>query len=239
MTREADYLIQSLFGKESLEEIPVDELRAIADDYPYSSVIQFLYTCKLKSVYHLDFPDRLTQTALFFQSPQWLNYQLSEESERGAFRLSQYDTHFNEISEDPPVHVEEVQPTALPVQEEIPIEPYHTIDYFASQGIKTRIEDEPKDDLGTKVKSFTAWLKTMKRIHPTPAEESESADLSGVNEVKNESPELIVTESMAEVYLKQGLRDKAIEVYHKLSLQNPTNSGSFAAKIEQIKANSI
>ena len=44
---------------------------------------------------------------------------------------------------------------------------------------------------------------------------------------------------MAEVYLKQGLRDKAIEVYHKLSLQNPTNSGSFAAKIEQIKANSI
>jgi hypothetical protein len=44
---------------------------------------------------------------------------------------------------------------------------------------------------------------------------------------------------MAEVYLKQGLREKAIEVYDKLSLQNPPNSHIFADKISQIKENKI
>ena len=79
MTKETDYLIQSLFEKESLEEITLDEFSRIADQYPYSSIVQFLYSCKLKSVYHLDFPEQVTHTALFFSSPQWLHFQLSDE----------------------------------------------------------------------------------------------------------------------------------------------------------------
>ncbi|MFM1794634.1 MAG: hypothetical protein RL642_1019, partial [Bacteroidota bacterium] len=38
MTKETDYLIQSLFEKESLEEITLDEFRRIADQYPFSSI---------------------------------------------------------------------------------------------------------------------------------------------------------------------------------------------------------
>lgn len=231
MTREADYLVQSLFGKESLEEMTIDELRGIANEHRYSSIIQFLYTGKLKSVYHLDYPESLTQTALFFPSPHWLNYQLSEESERGSFRLSQYETVIQEE--------EEVLPEPIPAGPEIPIEPYHTIDYFASQGIRPASTEHPKSELDAKVKSFTAWLKTMKRLHAQPEQDSESFQPSDDSELQTESNELIVTESMAEIYLKQGLTNKAIEIYTKLSLQNPANSGSFAAKIEQIKANRI
>ncbi len=40
---------------------------------------------------------------------------------------------------------------------------------------------------------------------------------------------------MAEIYQKQGLTDKAIEVYHKLSLQNPLNSHIFADRIKALK----
>ena len=39
MTKETDYLIQSLFEKESMEEMTLDEFRRIADQYPYSSII--------------------------------------------------------------------------------------------------------------------------------------------------------------------------------------------------------
>jgi len=107
MTKETDYLIQSLFKKESLEEMTLDEFRRLADQYPYSSIVQFLYSCKLKSVYHLDFPEQVTHTALFFSSPQWLHYQLSDESEKGNFRQSQYDINYNNITEDQPiVHIE-------------------------------------------------------------------------------------------------------------------------------------
>jgi hypothetical protein len=44
----------------------------------------------------------------------------------------------------------------------------------------------------------------------------------------------IVTESMAEVWLKQGNKEKALEVYNKLSLLDPSKKGYFAAKIDQI-----
>jgi len=283
MTKETDYLIQSLFEKESLEEITLDEFRRIADQYPYSSIIQFLYSCKLKSVYHLDFPEQVTHTALFFSSPQWLHYQLSDESEKGSFRINQYDLSYNNISEDQPqelpdsgmtetydedemVQSEDISEEVLyetetaPLSEidstleekevheqvhisttqPIPIEPYHTVDYFASQGIKNRLDD-PQDELGKKVKTFTAWLKTMKRLQPA-AEifEIEESDEEIDNGIDLQVPqEVIATEAMAEVYLKQGLTQKAIEVYAKLSLQNPANSHIFAAKIIQIKENNI
>jgi hypothetical protein len=278
MTRETDYLIQSLFEKESLEEMTLDEFRSISEQYPYSSIVQFLYSCKLKSVYHLDFPEQVTHTALFFPSPQWLNYQLSDESEIGNFRLIQYDINFNNVSEDVPVEIdqsnentweydeeqsnfsstenemasvenkEEItqhQPLILtennPVETlQIPIEPYHTVDYFASQGIKTLLDNQ-NDDLGKKVRSFTAWLKTMKSLQPVQGNDSiedddEEIDNGNGDQVKTE---IIATEAMAEVYLKQGLAHKAIEVYAKLSLQNPANSHIFANKIIQIKETKI
>jgi hypothetical protein len=283
MTKETDYLIQSLFEKESLEEITLDEFRRIADQYPFSSIVQFLYSCKLKSVYHLDFPEQVTHTALFFSSPQWLHYQLSDESEKGSFRLNQYDLSYNNISEDQPheqsvlefsdnyddadlglsndlpeenmyetdtvtdseidltVEESEIQDQIQVVSPQpIPIEPYHTVDYFASQGIKNRLDD-PQDELGKKVKTFTAWLKTMKRLQPaSEIFEIEESDEEIDNGIDLQVPqEVIATEAMAEVYLKQGLTQKAIEVYAKLSLQNPANSHIFATRITQIKENNI
>jgi hypothetical protein len=48
---------------------------------------------------------------------------------------------------------------------------------------------------------------------------------------------IVITEAMAEIYQKQGLIDKAIEVYDKLSLQNPHNSHIFAIRIKDLKEN--
>jgi hypothetical protein len=126
--------------------------------------------------------------------------------------------------------------------EEPVFEPYHTIDYFASQGIKLRQEDL-KDKLGKQLKSFTEWLRSMKRIAPTQSEEipnnpfDESVQQS-IQEIAGHSVEGkdVVTEAMAEVWLKQGSKQKAIAIYEKLSLQNPAKSPYFAARIEQIKA---
>ncbi len=45
----------------------------------------------------------------------------------------------------------------------------------------------------------------------------------------------VVTEAMAEVWIKQGNREKARDIFTKLSLQNPGKSAYFAAKIDQLK----
>jgi len=285
MTKETDFMVQSLFERESMDEMTLDELKGHAEAFPYSSIVQFLYTCKLKSQYHLDFPEAVSKTALFFDDPNWLNYQLREESEKGNFRKVLYDTHFNNTSEDEVVEevevVEGVEELNLPSEDkggevdenegsfyepaiahsndkvdlsdtepitppekekdfEFPLTPYHTVDYFASLGIKINMESD-KDELSMKVKSFTAWLKTMKRLQPG-SEMVTIKDIQSILDTHNEKenqPEAVLTEAMAEVYLKQGLREKAIEVYDKLSLQNPLNSHIFADKISQIKENKI
>jgi hypothetical protein len=272
MTKETDFMVQSLFQIESMDEMTLDELKSHSEEFPYSSIIQFLYTCKLKSQYHLDFPEAVSKTALFFDDSSWLNYQLSEEKEKGKFRKILYDSHFNNRNEDD--LIEETpsnyvdfdeqeggydEPTVTQSNEKIDqadaetkltpetnkdfefqLTPYHTIDYFASLGIKVSAETD-KDELSMKVKSFTAWLKTMKRLQPG-AETVAIKDIQSILDpgTESEKPTLaVLTEAMAEVYLKQGLREKAIEVYHKLSLQNPLNSHIFADKISQIKENMI
>lgn len=122
----------------------------------------------------------------------------------------------------------------------IPIEPLHTIDYFASQGIKLReAEVEGKDKLSVKLKSFTEWLKTMKRIHPEKLEKEEAEQAQSIQNMAEHSNDNndVLTEAMAEVFARQGLHHKAIDVYQKLSLLNPHKKAYFAAKISKLNDN--
>jgi len=127
--------------------------------------------------------------------------------------------------------------TAVDLGEPI-FESYHTIDYFASQGIKLQQEDF-KDRLGKQLKSFTDWLRSMKRIGPmetsTSLDEITNQSIQRIAEHSVEGKE-VVTEAMAEVWAKQGHTDKAIRVYEKLSLLDPAKSPYFAGRIEQLKA---
>jgi hypothetical protein len=119
-------------------------------------------------------------------------------------------------------------------------DPYYTIDYFASQGIKAPVEVQPGDKLGKQLKSFTEWLKTMKRLPQAQAEaitdENEQQHIRQVAADSLEQKE-VVTETMAEVLAKQGRNTEAIAIYEKLSLLDPSKSAYFAAKIENLKVN--
>lgn len=128
-----------------------------------------------------------------------------------------------------------------PAGQEPLFEPYHTIDYFASQGIRLRPDDLDKDSFGKQLKSFTEWLKSMKRLTPADLAQASSLDkelAENVQVLAGHSIEGgdVETEAMAEVWIKQGNKAKALAIYEKLSLQNPAKSHYFAAKIEQLKA---
>jgi len=126
-----------------------------------------------------------------------------------------------------------------PAETELSFQPYHTVDYFASQGIKFVPEEKPTDRFSKQLKSFTEWLKAMKRLPQT-----ETSKITGITSDKkveqmaehsiDESE--VVTETMAEVWIKQGNKEKAIETYNKLSLLNPDKSAYFASLAEQLKS---
>ncbi len=142
---------------------------------------------------------------------------------------------------------EQIQPAAemKPLAEQktvadtsLVFEPFHTVDYFASQGIKFKEEEKPKDKLGMQLKSFTEWLKTLKQV--PVAEIVSKIDTSSEQKVEqmaefSVAERHVITEAMAEVWKKQGNLGRAEEIYRKLSLLEPSKSSYFAAKIEELK----
>jgi len=134
------------------------------------------------------------------------------------------------------------EPARILTTDAMLFEPMHMVDYFASQGIKLSEEALTADKLGKQLKSFTEWLKTMKKIETG----SIGTDGAPVNEAdrrvqqlaaKSNADNEVLTESMAEVLALQGKAARAIEVYRKLSLLNPSKSAYFAAKIDSLNAN--
>ncbi|MEQ1678183.1 MAG: hypothetical protein ABL876_15870 [Chitinophagaceae bacterium] len=143
-------------------------------------------------------------------------------------------TEANAPLEIPGLKIEAIDPAKA----ELIFEPFYTVDYFASQGIQFKGEDRPKDKFGLQLKSFTEWLKTMKRLPVTEmAKAVETAGDHKVDQLAAHSlmEKDIVTEAMAEVWEKQGNSIKAIDIYNKLSLLEPAKSTYFAAKIEDLK----
>ena len=116
--------------------------------------------------------------------------------------------------------------------------PFYTIDYFASQGIKF-IGGQQTDPLANKVKSFTEWLKQMKRVNQQPTDLGTDAEtehiIEAIAKTSNETKD-VITETMADVLAKQGKIEKAIQLYQKLSFLDTAKSTYFAAKIQELKA---
>jgi hypothetical protein len=114
----------------------------------------------------------------------------------------------------------------------------HTIDYFASQGIRIDLSRIPQDKLTTQLRKFTDWLKQMKNPNPGQVDLGTSTEMENavveIAKSSNVSRE-VMTEAMAEVLVKQGQVDKAIQLFIKLSFINPEKSSYFAARIEQLK----
>jgi hypothetical protein len=134
--------------------------------------------------------------------------------------------------------IQVVEPETKNESAAIEFEPLHTVDYFASQGIKITDEPVSTDKIGKQLKSFTEWIKSMKKIHglqPDPQDPQTDMKIQGIAEFSNVEAD-VVTEAMADVLVKQDKIDKAIELYEKLSLNNPSKSAYFAAKIESLKS---
>ncbi|MGC4235171.1 MAG: hypothetical protein QM594_19530 [Niabella sp.] len=136
----------------------------------------------------------------------------------------------------PPLPVFKIE-AVDPSKAELPFTPYYTVDYFAAQGIKWN-DQNVNDRFGVQLKSFTSWLKQMKRLPGATTKtnitlnEEKNIEQMAERSITGENAD---TEAMAEVWAKQGDIQKAIALYKKLSLQIPAKSAYFAAKIDHLK----
>ena len=254
MSNAIDQIVHSVLQKENLDQCSVHELEQLTKQYPYFGTAHLLLAAKLKAKDKNAFDEYLQKTQIYFNNTFWLDQLVNNTG--SAEILSKHIEEEKEISTEienslpPEDKIAEIQrePESISMKidstenskEELSFEPYHTVDYFASQGIKFREEEKPTDRFGQQLKSFTDWLKTMKRLPQPEKSDDRSLDLERkVEQLAEHSIEDrdVITESMAEVWGKQGDKEKAIAIYEKLSLHNPSKSSYFAAKIEQLKKN--
>lgn len=213
-------LFFQLFNKTIDNAGSEDLLMNITKEYPYFTAAHFFQLQKTAST-QPGYDTIAAKTALHFDNPFLLNYRLKAKAVEKIL--------VQEVKKIDGVKVDTKE-------EDVIFEPLFASDYFASQGIKLSEEVQTGDKLGKQLKSFTEWLKSMKKIHETKAaEENEQIDLAVQNLAEKSNREAdILTESMAEAYLQQGKLKKARETLEKLSLLNPAKSAYFAAKIESL-----
>nr|MBP6687678.1 hypothetical protein [Lacibacter sp.] len=86
------------------------------------------------------------------------------------------------------------EPAAVEEKPVFTFEPFHTVDYFASQGIKMREEKIEGDKLDKQVKSFTQWLRSMKKIYVEEQKElglTEEKDVLAIATESNQQTEVM------------------------------------------------
>ena len=112
-------------------------------------------------------------------------------------------------------------------------QPYHTVDYFASQGVRVDNQLPPVTRFDRQLRSFTEWLRTMKPIESAAEPDADEKRIPQMAEASNKQQE-VITEPMAEVLLKQGKKAQAKAIFEKLSLLHPEKSSYFAARIKEL-----
>ncbi len=254
-------IFESLFDRNFSDTDNVEFLEKISKAHPYFSPAQF-FLLQQTATGTEAFDKQAVKTNILFNNPHWLHYQLQQSSTNTKISFTQIEKAERIIDEPQAIErsasdeaddteetvdmEKEIEPMKIelkmPQEKTIPneamlFEPMHMVDYFASQGIKLSEEIQTADKLGKQLKSFTEWLKTMKKVHVENGADlniKPDDNIQTLAENSNTEAE-VLTEAMAEVFAKQGKMGKAGEVYQKLSLLNPDKSAYFAAKIENLK----
>ena len=208
---------------------------SMIEKYPYFHAARILKLKSLKESHSDSFEEQLYKDAPLLPDRRQLFYFLNPIVEASSNKSNGVS---NSESESSFVLIEDAQNsngnlvdiTDSSKDIEIPMVGYELLELG-------EIENNNGDENGsssslTNVDLIEQFIKTNPRLKPplvVPAEQ-EDISLRSLTE-----PEDLITEPLAKIYLSQGLTDKAISTYEKLSLKFPEKSSYFAGQIQEIK----
>ena len=211
----------------------IGEVESLIEQYPYFSTARVVYLKMLHDTRHPAYPEKLRQNTIFIpdhkQFYRYLNNLLSLES-----------TSHEQVYQQEPVAIElledreEEKKTRLPMpyyqlENEFPEEKMLSLDELANEWLTKKTQKEARRD--TLIEKF---IETEPSIAKFTGESASSPEITATD---TDSTTEFFSETLAKIYIRQQLYDKAIATYSKLSLKYPEKSVYFASQIEKIKEN--
>lgn len=201
----------------------------LIERYPYFSLL-YVFRVKAEKSLNRDFNNSLSLASIYFPDRMKLKEIIEGNNNNMVIHTNQFSPNpiikdeFEKINEK----IKELK-TSIEKDSKVPVIP----------DIIREINSYSEPDLSTSP-TKRELVERFLRIE-NPKVKSLNIEVEGdisVNEILRKSGDRefkIVTETMAIIYLKQGHKDKAIEIYNKLILANPEKSSYFANEIEKIR----
>jgi hypothetical protein len=230
-------------GHTQLDSISTTELETLVQENEFSPSLQLLLAKKYQLTSSPLYPTQIQKAVCYFPSALHLHQWLAlEDITEGTHQMDEHiDEKLNSLISEQLAQYQEADTThPLEFEKETP---KIVKDYFEAQGIEIDLSAVPQDKFTKQLRSFTAWLKVLKHHEENSQNLAEMGEeqekmIAIIAEKANNATE-VVTEAMAEIWLKQGNKQKAIDIYSKLSFIFPEKSVYFASQIEQLKQKKI
>ena len=234
-------IVKQWTGHASLEDIETETLEKHALDHPYAPSMQFLLAKKYQMIASPLLEAQLCKATAYFPSGLHLHCLMNQEASKEVNAPA--DAKLNSLLDQQVAQFNEKVDASDVLDFEKEITTRLQKDYFAAQGIELDLSKLPQDKFTQQLRSFTAWLKVIKNKDGSDLTEQIAAMgadqeqmIAQIAEKANVQDD-ILTESMAEIWEKQGNLKKAIATLEKLSFIFPEKSVYFASRIEQLKNN--
>ncbi|MDD4776814.1 MAG: hypothetical protein PHV53_00860 [Fermentimonas sp.] len=228
-----------LIGGESIENISIDQLKSVVDEYPYFQSARLLYTKKLHLTDKEQYGEELSKTAILCADRRKLFYmiypddyekllntpdrKLPENMDRTEALLDSYFNSFGkEDVDESPVDTSDLN--------------YATTDYFGyleSLGEESDTESAHEPFQHQDIIDAFINKNESNTIQMRPFDENSSNKKKKVTDASENIDEgnEFLTETLAKIYIKQKKYEQALTIIKRLSLTFPKKSSYFADQI--------
>lgn len=253
-----DLIYRSIAHPELLDHRSLDNLKTLTDEYPYFQSLRLLYLKNLSNQGSIAYEKELKRNAVWVTDRRKLFYLLDKRvllpvnepvlqlPETNGLQMFDFDelesvTEFENgetkiIEKQKNNEDDELEKlilagsaqlgTFFDVDDKVDLESF-------KQSFKKKTKTEPQKPLNKKNKLIDNFIKEQPRIIPREATNPDTANIN--SQISNTIGTDLITDTLAQIYVKQGNYEKAIFAYEKLSLKFPEKSIYFATQIKKIK----
>ena len=262
MSMTKDQLLRYIDNPSALNGRTLGELKEILDEYPYFQSAHLLYIRNLQKENNFRFSSQLKTSALYVtdrsvlyrllnpaatRQPNYVDLEITSDSQHQEKQISPESpeeissgtfetekTGFHSALNNPdflnfdyfpkPYQLEESENSTSKPLGEIAKD----IGYLSINQNRKKETDKKKGEPG--------HLPELDKISDQGySEDDDYIELFDIQQHNNSDTDEFITETLARIYMKQGLHQKSINAFKRLSLKYPEKSAYFARQIEEIK----